>query len=98
MQKLLRDRQHAPLRHARAAQRPRVLQNQNRIRRHVQIVAIDARVHVRRSCQNTTAGPVCCSNVGSAADGLDHRAVRRKIAVKNRGAAALGKRIRRAGG
>ena len=40
-------RQHAPLRHSRTARGPRILQHQHAILVDVEIVAIDARLHVR---------------------------------------------------
>src|SRR4249920_2091431 len=46
LHQLFRDRQHAPLRHPRPALRPAVLEHENVVGRHVEVVALDLACHV----------------------------------------------------
>ena len=82
-QQLLRNRQHAPLGHARPAERAGVLQHQHRIGRHRQRRIVDARGEVVVVPEHDGRARVLQEPpLGRGV--LDHGAARREIAAKNR--------------
>ena len=88
----LRDRQHAPFRHSRTAQRARMLQHQHRVLVHVQVVAIDARFQVAGNSSEHHRRPGVLPEAPVGRDGLDHGAIRREASVENRRSAGLRQR------
>src|SRR5918992_1638957 len=84
LEELLRHRQHAPLRHSRAAERPGVPQHEHRIRVRVQVVAVDARSHVVVVLEHDRLARV---PEYFRRGGLDHRAVGREVAAQHHEAA-----------
>ena len=70
LEQLLRDREHPPLRHARAAERARVAQDQHRVGVDVQRGVVDARGHVVVVLEDDGAGPCAVSSDGDAAECL----------------------------
>ena len=82
-QQLLRDRQHAPLGHARAAERSGILQHQHRVGRHRQIRIVDPRLQVVVVAEHDRrAGVLQQPRLGGRV--LDDRAVRREVAAQHR--------------
>ena len=70
LEQLLRDRQLAPLGHARRALRARALQHQHRVLVDHEIGVVDAGGHVVVVRRTPPRGPVCRCSRGSAAGGL----------------------------
>ena len=83
LQKLFRDRQVAPFRHARRADRARIAQHD-----HLSSVTSRSGSSIVRfispGLSKTMAGPTCFRNFGSRRGGFHHRTVRRQIAAQHR--------------
>ena len=93
LQQLLRDREHSPLRHTRPAQRTRVAQDEDRIRRDVQRRIVNPRGHVVVVLENDRRARVG-QQLRRRGGVLDDAAVRRQRAVEDREAALGEQRIR----
>ena len=70
LQQLLRDRQHAPFRHAGAALRAGIAQHQHVVRRDVEIVVDRSPPSSMDSCRTRAPGRYACRKRGSQALGL----------------------------
>ena len=92
LRELLRDRQIAGLRHAGRALGPGIAQDQDVVRRHVEIGIVDARDHVLDRLEHH--GPAGMRQQGRGGGRmLDDRSARREIAAQHRHAAGLLQRI-----
>ena len=88
LQQLLRNRQHAPFRHAGAADRAGILHHQDGVGRDVEAFVVDARQQVVVAVEHDRrAGMLMEPRVGGG--GLDDRAVGREVAAQDHNAAFL---------
>ena len=88
-EQLFRNRQHAPLRHSRAADRAGVLQDEHVVRRHRRDRDHRCAPSDRRSSSNTTRRPGVLEQARLRRRRFDHRAVGSEIAAQNEGATGL---------
>ena len=92
LEQLLRDREHPPLRHARAAQRPGVAQDEHRVGVDVQRRVVDARGDVVVVLEDDRAARVLVASTRAGV--LDHGAVGRERAAEDREARLGRQRVR----